>query len=192
MYKIDYDEVPAEKRSDRRFIQLLDYIQLRLSDPNEITAICVYEASHALFLQFAGRQNFIFSGPQITYDQTTDTFDHTGASVKSTDTNTEYLSTINAGQWVTGTALAYVGAGVAVGELTDRTDNGDFGDRQNFNKAFEMLRNRHPELFPCDFNLDTFWLEAGKRAKEHLKRPDIREAILNTAAIIRDPLFVKL
>src|SRR5229473_2261363 len=187
--KIDYDEVPIEKRSDPRFIGLLNYMQRRLSNPNEITAICIHEAAHALFLQIAGMQNFTFSGPQITYDQATNTFDYTGASVKGTDWNTGYLTTINAGQWVTAAALAYVGAGIAVEELTSRTDNGDFGDRKNFNKAFEMLRNKHPELFPSDFNLDAFWLKAGKRAKEYLQRPNIRQAILNTAAKIRDPLF---
>jgi hypothetical protein len=176
MYKIDYDEVPVEKQSDPRFVALLSYMQHKLSDLNEITAICIHEAAHALFQQLAGRQNFTFSGPQITYDRETDTFDHTGASVRSADTNTDYLKTINAGQWVTATAMAYVGAGIAVEELTSRKDNGDFGDRENFKKAFKTLQSRQPELLPPGLDGKTFGgkLQNGRGTTSRNRKSAIR------------------
>lgn len=102
------------------------------------------------------------------------------------------MKTLNAGQWVTAVALAHVGAGIAVHELTGRADGGDAGDRKNFGKAFEMRRAKHPSLFPPDFDLDTFWLQAAKQAREYLQRAEIRKAILDNAVKIRDDLFVKI
>jgi hypothetical protein len=192
VYKIDYDNVPVEKQTDPRFIILVDSIQQKLSDPKEIEAICVHEAAHAVFQELAGRSNFTFSGPKITYDSKTDTFDYSGASLQSSESNTEYLKTINIAQRITATAMSFVGAGVAVQELTGRSDFGDSVDRVNFTNAFRLLHNQVPQLFPDGLDLDDLWTKAGERAREYVQKPDIRQAILSTVEKIRDSIFVKL
>lgn len=188
--QIDTSQVPPEKLKDPRFLVMLADTRMRLSDPQEIKAICIHEVTHGIYLARAGMVDFEFAGPRIEYDASTDTFDRTGASVKGGSIDREHLAKMSVIQWLGSVAKAFAGSGLAVKVLMpDRPDSGDFGDRENFQKFFaETIQPKYPKL---KLNLDSLWKQARESVKADLETPDLPypETIIRAADEIERMLF---
>jgi hypothetical protein len=78
---IDISGVPLHKRADYYFKALFAMMESKLADPKEVNAICIHESMHLYYLAKAGVNDFIFTGPTITYSEKGG-FDHTGASLQ--------------------------------------------------------------------------------------------------------------
>lgn len=135
---IDVSQVPVSKRNDPRFKSLFAMMERRLADPREVEAICIHESMHVYYLIKAGVNDFIFTGPTITYDDKQG-FDHTGASVRAKSfgqpvTGTKVLN------WAFTLGKAALGGGIAVEKLCPGvSDHGDVGDEQRFDTIYGLL-----------------------------------------------------
>jgi hypothetical protein len=183
---IDVSQVPLLKQRDPHFKSLFAMMERKLADPREVEAICIHESMHMYYLIKSGVDDFIFTGPTITYDEKAG-FDHTGASVqaKSFDkTLTEQTKDLN---WAFVVAKGCVGGGIAVEVLCPNiSDNGAIEDEKRFDTIYDLLAKSGLSI-----PKDEFRKEAERLVRAELKTiPGLEEYIRKIAGeFVKDQLF---
>ncbi len=187
--KIDISQVLAlGKQTHPQFLPCLADVEAKLSDPDELRAICIHEAAHLFYMTKAGMRDPEFTGPKIIYNSAKDDFDRYGASVRCPNRDDAYLSTITVGHWAFQIAKAHAAGGVAVRVLTNRPDieSGDSEDRENFNKAYALLCAEFPDQTIKD---EDMWTEAQRILGLELQEKPRQDYILSLAERIKSDLF---
>jgi hypothetical protein len=84
---IDVSQVPAEKLSHPSFPGLRAEMEHALTQQKWISAFCIHETGHIIYLTELGVTEFSYSGPTIVYDTQKDDFDGFIAAVTPSMTN---------------------------------------------------------------------------------------------------------
>lgn len=135
--RIDFEQVPKERRGDPRFVGIRARINATYSDPNLIQQIAMHEAAHAIFLEEADTVGIKFFGPKIFYDSTKENpFDYQNASTKGSGRGGK--QSFDAA-WILKGAKACFAGGVAVRELMGVSDGGDATDTGLFDAFCDTL-----------------------------------------------------
>jgi hypothetical protein len=184
--KIDALQVPREKLTDPRFLQLQSHLEAALRNQGWVTAFCAHEVAHIVYLTRAGMKDFTFIGATILYDAARDDFDGFPASVKPGGFNNDVLAQINVEQWILAVAMGHAAGGVAARKLTTAPDSGDQGDYQNFCTLCDVLCARHPDL---TIDRPGLWKLAQGAVEKELRSPTFRKEIWDKAHEIKPLLF---
>ena len=166
MWRIDISEVPSEKRTDPRFLELCKRIQN--SDPRQIKAVCVHEAAHGIYLRRAGAIDLRRRGTLVGYDVQHDDFFISPAAVAPI-----FPTPWNAR--LDEVARYHAAGGVAMRTLTAETDVGD-------EKDLESLREFCNDFFPAQTaNVHHHWQRAQSEVERDLRNPKFKQEVWEQA-----------
>jgi hypothetical protein len=182
---IDISEVPPNKLNDPDFINLRTQIELVLADPQWLQAFSVHETGHWIYLQRVGVTDFLFFGPRITYDPTTNQFDGYPASLQPQVGNVD-PDNFDFVKWIFDLTKGFAAGGVFSRELTAAPDSGDEEDRQNFEAICNVILQQMPGM---SLNSDALWVEAQEAVKQELRSPAFRKVAWKKAAELREKIF---
>ena len=156
-WRIEISEVPIDRQSDPRFIEFCARIQN--SDPRQITATCVHEAAHGIYMRRAGAIDLKRRGIVVGYDSQQDDFFISPAAVAPVFPK-PWKARLDA------VARYYAAGGVAMRRLTTETHTGDEKDFDDF----------------CGFCNDYFPQEAANAARRWREGQDAVQRDLRTPA----------
>ena len=152
---IDVSQVPLLKQEDPEFKSIFAMMERKLADPKEIEAICIHESMHMYYLMKSGVDDFIFTGPTITYDEK-EGFDHTGASVQAKSFDKARAGQIPGLDWSFFLGKAAVGGGIAVEKLCPEiSDHGDSGDLERFDTIYDIVAKAGLSISKTDFRKES-------------------------------------
>jgi hypothetical protein len=183
---IDVSRVPLVKQKRVEFRALLAAMERKFEDPKQVEAICIHESMHMHYLIKSGADDFLFTGPTISYSETKG-FDHTGASIQAKSFDQASMASLTAIEKAFVAGKVAVGGGIAVEKLCpDITDTGDAGDQERFDKTHATLAKSGFTMSKKDFRK-----ESERLVRAELDTiPTLKEAIREIANdFMRDQLF---
>jgi hypothetical protein len=183
--EIDISKVPAEKRNDPKFLELLAQMQAALANPKWQAAFCIHEAGHKIYLSRFGITQFTFIGPYIVYDAARDDFDGYPLAVKAEPVPLTAEGFDFEG-WLVRVAQAKAAGGVFARRLTNAPDQGDAEDKDEFKRACALLREKMPKL---QIDEEGIWKHAQEEISKELRSPEFRRNAWTQANEIKIQIF---
>jgi hypothetical protein len=161
----DKSEIPSAKLNDPRLKQAKQRLCDHVRDRKLRRSTCVHEAAHFVYGERAGVIDFEFRRPTIRYDQTSDKFDSTIASVRPIfpDKKPEQCSE-------QAIARMLVAGCIAECLLTES------GDMRSDSMDFEVFRKRFIE-FRSNEELLGSWEAAKRDVRKDLRSPALRKEL---------------
>lgn len=158
------------KHEDPRFKELHRRMQVSFGDKDYGYRVCLHEAAHAVFMEADGIKNVRFSGPEILYDYTTDTFVGSGGRATGDDQpeieiTDEYIFKRTMHAAAGGVALCVLAA-------VEGEETGEGGDYREFRRLYQKnppKNNEPPEVL---------WKQAQEAVATKLNDEKIKAKIL--------------
>jgi hypothetical protein len=181
-FQINYTQVPIEKQSDQRFLDLFYWMQDRFADLLAIEELCFHEGGHLYYYNALGATHADVDIPHITYDAEHDEFDYTNGGVQNPkwdDAFTKmpilnqayYMAIVGAAGELVATTL--LGRGFGTGE----------GDKQGFHGLCQKLGISYNQEVKT-------WRTAEEYVRKDLQNSTTQDGIRATAKNF-EPLIFK-
>jgi hypothetical protein len=181
-FQINYDQVPIDKQSDQRFVDIYYWMQNKFADPKAVEEVCFHEGGHFFYSIASGATNIEVKEPHIFYDPRRNDFDHTSGSVQAVEWNDTFTnsSVLNRAY-----LMAIIGA---AGEIVTTTLLGvgfgsGLGDKQAFHALCLQLKISYNQEVKT-------WRTAEEYVRSDLKNSAIQDGI-RVAAEEVEPLIFK-
>ncbi len=183
--KIDYEGVPLERRSDWRFFQSYQQMYDEITDLYWVSAFCLHEAGHRLYLDLLGVTKYEYLPPTIKYNEKIDDYDGHRAAVQAREFNSPEQMPLDQFTWLLAKGLA---AGAVLAEhLANAPSNGEEADRDRFDDTCKKLLDTYPQLRSID--TDSAWEQAQSAVLQEMQNPANKEAAFGRAEEIRAEIF---
>jgi len=185
MISIDMSQIPPEKLDHTNLRSLKNQMQSALSQKLWITAFCVHEAGHMIYLRQLGVTEFEFNGPRIAYNKENDTFDGYMASVRPKTAASPNGRDIQ--EFLRTAAKAHVAGRTFTKTLTNAPDAGEQQDRQNFDALCSQIEKSLPTGATIDRQKS--WEQAETEVSTDLRSPQFRTLAWEAAREIERKVF---
>jgi hypothetical protein len=183
--KIDYEGVPLERRSDPRFFESYGQMYNEMTNLNWVSAFCLHEAGHRLYLALIGVTEFDYLPPTIRYNELIDDYDGHRAAVQAKTINTPENMPLDQFVWLL--AKAHAAGAVLAEQLANAPRNGEEGDRELFTEACSVILKAYPQVTLLD--ADSAWTQAQNAVLQEMKNPANERAAFETAEEIKANIF---
>src|SRR6267143_920247 len=183
--KIDYEGVPLAKRSDALFCESYQQMYDEITDLYWVSAFCIHEAGHRLYLAPLGITEFDYLPPTIKYNEKIGDYDGHRAAVQAKEFNLPDKMPLDQFIWMFAKGLA---AGAVLAEhLANAPRNGEEGDRERFTEDCSKILKTYPQLASID--ADSAWTQAKNAILQEMKNPANKESVFETAEQVKADIF---
>jgi hypothetical protein len=181
---IDISKVPIDKHTHPDFLGLKKEMEQALTQQSWISAFCIHEAGHMIYLTQIGITDYTYFGPRIEYDQQQDKFEGYMAAVQPQ--SGAIPENVNLSEYLATAAKAYAAGGTFAKKLTGASDQGDEEDRENLNSLCTSLEQKCSGIA---IDRDSSWKQAQNDVLIDLRSPSFRTTAWEKAREIQKKLF---
>lgn len=184
MISIDTSKVPVDKQTHPDFLSLKAEMEQALTQQKWISAFCIHEAGHMIYLTQIGVIQYTYLGPRIEYNEQQDTFDGFMAAVQPQ--TGAIFENANPSEFLITAAKAYAAGGTFAKRLTGAPDQGDQEDRENLNSICGLIEQKYPGIA---IDRDSSWKQAQEDVLRDLRSPAFRAKAWEKAREIQKNIF---
>lgn len=180
-FQINYTQVPIDKQSDQRFVDLYYWMQDKFADPRNVEEICVHEAGHFFYFMRCGAIDWQIQIPSITYSSARDEFDYANGSVQAVTWSDEFRQLSNR-QKLESLAMIGTAGELATVTILNRGAGNGAGDKLAFQSHCEKAN------VSCN-QCANIWNAVEKYTRKHLQASDVQQTIRTIADELCPQLF---